>query len=294
MCKNDDRTPRGGARYSPPGGDAVSDPAPGAPQPSDLGSELGHAIFALVEPHRGHEIAWNRWYERDHLIAAGTCAPWTIATQRWIATRREKTLRYPEANPICDPVTRGSFLAAIWIQKGRYVDQQLWVADQLKVLAANDRNFDQRDVITTAAYDHLGGAQRDADGVPPELALHRAYPGVVLIWTERRPGHSLDALADWLARELLPGAIEKTEIAMAVCFTPKPKAPWWPKAAPEVPGVGERVLVACFVESEPAACFERRFAGLGAAIDAGGRGRTLLVAPFAPLVPGVDPPVDLL
>ena len=81
---------------------------------------------------------------------------------------------------------------------------------------------------------------------------------------------------------------------MALCFTPKPKAAWWPKAAPEVPGVGERILLACFSEEDPAACFEPRFAGLAAAIDAGGRGRALLVAPFAPLIPGVDPPVDEL
>ena len=201
----------------------MSDP----PRPrtlSDRGVELGHAIFALVEPHRGHEIAWNRWYERDHLIAAGGCAPWTIATQRWIATRREKALRYPARNPICEPVSRGSFLAAIWLQSGRYDDQQRWVAEQMAILAANGRNFDQRDVLTTAGYDYLGGALRDADGVPPELALDRRYPGVVLVWTERRPDTSLEALARWLARELLPGVIEKSPIAMALCFTPKPKA----------------------------------------------------------------------
>src|SRR2546425_9899446 len=74
VCKNDERPPGAGGRYSPPKGDAVSDPAPAAPR-SDRRVELGHAIFALVEPHRGHEVAWNRWYERDHLIAAGSCAP---------------------------------------------------------------------------------------------------------------------------------------------------------------------------------------------------------------------------
>jgi hypothetical protein len=269
----------------------VPDPSP---QASDLRCTLGHAIFALVEPHRGHERAWNRWYERDHLIAAGSCAPWTMSIQRWIATRREKALRYPERNPICEPLVRGSFLAGIWIQQGRYEDQQRWVAEQMGILAANGRNFDQRDVLTTAAYDLLGSALRDADGVPPELALERRYPGIVLVWTERRPGVSLDALHGWLAQELLPGVLEKSPIAQALCFTPKPKAAWWPKAAPEVPGVGERILVVCFVEEDPAGCFEQCFAGLGAAIDAGGRGRTLLVAPFVPVVPGVDPPVEEL
>ena len=89
----------------------MSDPSPAPAQPSDLRVELGHAIFGLVDPHRGFVVAWNRYYERDHLVAAGTAAPWTLAVQRWIATRREKALRYPAQNPICDPVERGSFLA---------------------------------------------------------------------------------------------------------------------------------------------------------------------------------------
>ena len=272
----------------------MTDPKPASPQPSDLRVELGHAIFGLVDPHRGHEVAWNRYYERDHLVAAGIVAPWTLAIQRWVATRREKALRYPATGPIVDPVSRGTFLATIWIQKGRYDEQQLWVAEQMKILAAHGRTFEKRDVITISGYDYLGGVPRDADGVPPELALDRRYPGIVLAWTERRPGASLDDLRRWLAGELLPGVLEKSPIAMALCFTPKPKASWWPKAAPEVPGVGERILVACFVEADPVACFEQRFAGLGAAIDAGGRGRTLLVAPFVPVVPGVDPAVDEL
>jgi hypothetical protein len=269
-------------------------PEPAAPHPSDLRVELGHAIFALVEPHRGFERAWNRWYERDHLPAAGACAPWAFSTARWVATRREKALRYPRENPVCRPVERGSFLAAIWIQRGRYEEQQAFVAERMRVLAAHGRGFEQRDVLSTAGWDYLGGVLRDVDGVPPELALERRYPGLVLVWSERRPERALGELSGWLAGELLPALVEKSPIAMALLFTPKPKASWWPAAAPEVPGVGDRVLVACFVEEEPAACFERRFAELGAGLDAGGRGRTLLVAPFVSLVPGSDPPLDRL
>ena len=28
--------------------------------------KLGSMLLTLVEPHRGHEVAYNRWYERDH------------------------------------------------------------------------------------------------------------------------------------------------------------------------------------------------------------------------------------
>ena len=31
--------------------------------------KLGSMLFTLVEPRRGHEVAYNRWYERDHFYA---------------------------------------------------------------------------------------------------------------------------------------------------------------------------------------------------------------------------------
>ena len=266
--------------------------APMSHHASDERVELGHAIFGFVEPHPGHALAWNRYYERDHLIAAGSCAPWTMAVQRWFATSRHKAVRYPRENEIAQPFDKGTFVAGIWVQKDRLVDQQLWVAEQMAILGAHGRNFEQRDVLTTASYDYQGGAFRDADGVPPELALDRRYGGIVLAWVERSPEHSLEALRDGLLGEVLPGAIEKSPIAQALCFTPLPKADWWPKASPEVPGVGERVLVASFVECDPLEVWSECFAGLGRALEAGGRGKTLFVAPFIPVIPGVDPDLE--
>ena len=28
--------------------------------------ELGTLLFTMVEPTKGHEVEYNRWYERDH------------------------------------------------------------------------------------------------------------------------------------------------------------------------------------------------------------------------------------
>lgn len=256
--------------------------------------ELGHAIFSFIEPHPGHELDWNRYYERDHLIASGAMAPWTMSSQRWLATGRHKAVRYPSANAIAQPRERGTFLAALWIQRDRLADQQAWVAEQMKRLAAQGRNFDERDVLSTASWDHLGAVLRDPDGVPPELALDHRYAGVVLAWLERDPGQTLEGVRDVLLGETLPGLLEASPIAQALCFTPLPKADWWPKAAPEVPGVGDRVLVMCFVECDPLEAWETHFARMGGALEAGGRARTLLVAPFVPVEPGVDPdPAEL-
>jgi len=41
--------------------------------------ELGTILFTLVDPHRGHEVAYNRWYERDHFYAATMAGPGVFA-----------------------------------------------------------------------------------------------------------------------------------------------------------------------------------------------------------------------
>lgn len=258
------------------------------PEPA-AGVILGHAIIGLIEPHAGHERAWNRYYERDHLIAAGSSAPFTFSTQRWIATRGHKAVRAPRDNPITQPCDKGSFLAALWVEKDRLAEQQKWVAGMMPMLAAQGRTFERRDVLSTTAWDLLGAAARDVDGVPPELALERRYPGVVLAWLERRPECSLATLRDALLGEVLPPWLAASPTAQTLLFTPLPKADWWPKAAPEVPGVGDRILVFCFCDRDPLDVWNDHYASLAERLASGGRARVLLVAPFVPVVPGVDP-----
>ena len=248
---------------------------------------LGHTIFALHDPNRGYEVAFNRFYERDHMFAAGF-APYCLGVQRFVATRELKDLRYPAESPFGQPLEAGSFLALYWIQEGHLEDQQLWVADFTKVANAHGRTFEERTVQTATTYDYLGGTFAEDDGVPPELALAHGYPGVVWTWIERDPGTSLDDLKTWLLDEHLPDVLGAAPVAMTLAFTPLPKASWWPAAAPEVPGVGDRVILVHFLETTPTDCWAEWFAGLGKTIDDSGKARTLFVAPFIPTVPGTD------
>src|SRR5258708_20316157 len=71
--------------------------------------DLGAGIFALHDPHRGHERDFNRYYERDHMYAAAMLAPWTIAGQRFVATADLKRLRYPADAPF-GPIAQASYL----------------------------------------------------------------------------------------------------------------------------------------------------------------------------------------
>jgi hypothetical protein len=248
---------------------------------------LGNAIFALHDPHPGHEVAFNRFYERDHMFAA-IFAPFTMWAQRWVATAALKDLRYPADGPFGMPSVRGSYLTMYWIQAGHLDDQQLWTAGFTKLLDDHGRTFQERDVMSATTYEFVGDVARDDDGVPPELTLAHQYPGAVWTFIERDPETSLDEVRDWMLGEHLPLVLADAPVASTLAFTPMPKAAWWPAAAPEVPGVGDRLVLVHFLETAPTECWDPYFARLGAGIDASGKAQTLLVAPFVPTVPGTD------
>ena len=65
------------------------------PGVDDYAIRLGTLLFTMVEPDKGHEVEYNRWYEHDHFYAGCMIAPWQFAGDRFVATKRMKDLRYP-------------------------------------------------------------------------------------------------------------------------------------------------------------------------------------------------------
>src|SRR5580700_3379578 len=61
--------------------------------------KLGSILLTVVEPHRGHEVAYNRWYERDHFYSGCMIGPYQFAGRRFVATADLKALRSPDASP---------------------------------------------------------------------------------------------------------------------------------------------------------------------------------------------------
>jgi hypothetical protein len=235
-------------------------------------------VFALHEPDPGREQDFNRWYERDHMYIGGILAPWTIGAGRWVATAALKARRFG-SGPF-GPLTEGSYLTAYWIQRDRLADQQKWVAGEL----AGATRFDGKSVQTATTYDRVGAWQRDADGVPPFLALAHGYPALAWLVLQRATDVSIGELADWLFEKYAGEVWSGSAVASAIGFAPRPKEPWWPPAAPEVEGVGDRVMVACFLEEDPVLGWDRLFAPLADAID--GVGEILFVGPFVATVVG--------
>lgn len=253
---------------------------------SDYPIKLGSALFTLVEPHRGHEVAYNRWYERDHFYAGCMIGAYTFAGGRFVATRACKELRYPADSPIAPDPMAGSYLALYWILEGRYDDWNRWAVDQVNWLHANGRMFAERDHVHTLMYEYVTEMHGRVDGVPAELALDHHFQGLVVTIGEVADGAELERVTDWFRARPCPA--ETT-----VMFTPRPLLDDAPGDVPR-DTVGNRFLHLSFLDDDPLAVWAEQFAGLGKELEASGAGRVVFVSPFLSTVPGTDRYTDQL
>jgi len=253
--------------------------------------KLGSMLFTLVDPHRGHERAYNRWYERDHYYAGCMIGPWLLAGSRWVAPRAYKRLRLPADSPFARPLDAGSYLAIYWIHAGHHDDHFRWAGEQVHRLYAQGRGFRERSHVHTALYDHRSCVYRDADPVPVELVLDHRYPGLVVGVLERETAASEMELDAWLAGEALPKLLAGTPIACAAIFTPHPTEGSPTQNAPmdlgSAPGGPERRLLLFFLEADPASEWER-FRGFADAVAGSRLAQTLFLGPWLPTVVGTD------
>jgi len=93
----------------------MSDPAPSpySTLPAEGPDEvvIGSALITMVEPHEGHEHAYNRWYEDDHFYSGAMAMPWMFAGRRWVAPTNLQALRYPDDSLIAQPLSAGKYIS---------------------------------------------------------------------------------------------------------------------------------------------------------------------------------------
>ena len=259
--------------------------------------KLGSMLFTLVDPHRGHEVAYNRWYERDHFYAGCMIGPWLLAGKRYVATRALKDLRFPSDSTVAVPVDAGSYLAIYWIHEGRHDEHFKWSNEQVHALYESGRGFAERSHVHTILADHAGTEYRDADPVPVELALDHAFGGLVCVFLDRADGVSHEALVDALRPQALPTLFDDSPVAMAAGFLPIPREGDVTSESPmdlgSDPGGPERSFQLCFVERDPREEWSR-FVDYAAAIEATGLARVVLAAPLIPTDVGTDRYTDEL
>jgi hypothetical protein len=241
---------------------------------------LGAALFTLVEPHRGHEVAYNRWYERDHFYAGCMIGAYTFAGGRFVATRECKAKRYPADSPIAPDPMVGSCLAIYWILEGCYDEWNRWAVDQVNWLHANGRMFTARDHVHTLMYELVDEQHAQEDGVPAELALDHHFGALVTIIGEVADGHTVDEITEWFRLRPCPADVTLT-------FTPRPLLDDAPGDVPR-DTVTNRFLQLHFLDTDPLAVWGARFAGLGAALHDSGLGEIVFASPFLSTIPGTD------
>jgi hypothetical protein len=281
------------------------DPAAGPPDDADLGGEvrLGSALFTLVEPHQGHEVAYNRWYERDHFYAGCMIGPWYFAGRRWVCTRGLKDVRIGGDEPLFGDDRLGSYLALYWTLKGRFRENTDWSTRQVHWLHDHGRMFPERDHIHTLLYIYNGAESRDPDGVPAELALDHPFRGLAAVVVERQ---SDEDAARPPRPELPPGS----PVALVLSFRGVPLPPGAPVTQPGTDGVERRELQLWFADAEPTGTGEPSSrAGSNAGdqggwwtevrayadrVAASGTGVVRWASPFVPTVPGTDRYTDQL
>jgi len=266
---------------------------------SDYPVKVGSALVTMVDPHPGFEKAYNRWYERDHFYAGCMIGPYLFAGSRWVAPRPLKDLRWPQGSQVAEPYDAGSYVSIYWVERGHHEDHfDNWASPQVRWLYANNRGFPERRHIHTVVVDHVGAVNRDADGVPVELALDHGYPGVVLAWFDGRDGTSAaDLHAELLQTHLLADLLSGSSMELASSWTPHSPT-LEPSTGSPMPlgtpsGGPNRLLQIFFVDGDVTDTVGRLHDYTNA-IEARGLADTRLVAPFFRTTPGKDTYLDQL
>jgi len=260
---------------------------------------LGSMLVTLVEPHRGHEVAYNRWYERDHFYAGCTIGPYLFAARRFVATARLKRLRAPDPSAITQSPWRGSYLALYWVLDGYHDLWNRWAVDQVRALHQAGRMFAERDHVHTLLYRYAwqvsraGGPGTDDPGVPAELALDYPAAGLVAMWVDAAAGDDAGAVRQWLQHEVAPAHLDSTAAAVVVAAQPLPLLIDAPGNVPRAEGDDQRILTLWFLDRDPAEVWDGVM-GAVAAVGASRRAQVVAALPFIPTVPGTDRYTDEL
>ncbi|GAB7032903.1 hypothetical protein AB0G35_06475 [Streptomyces sp. NPDC021749] len=253
------------------------------------GVRPGHALITMVEPHPGHEYAYNRWYEDDHYIAGAMAMPWMFAGRRWVATRELQLLRYPQESAVARPVTAGCYLSTYWLTEGRYDEHMRWTVAINRRLNRDGRIHQHRTHVFTAFQDHLATVYRDGAAGPRDFhALDHPYAGLVLEVIDAAGPEERAGLLEWLRDRQLPRRLTGSPAAMVTVFRPTPLPGDRMSYVRQVEGVDTRLTLLWFLERDPRDDWAAHFAGLGEEVADAGLGRVELVAPFVPTVPGTD------
>ena len=255
--------------------------------------QLGAMLFTLIEPHREHVVAYNRWYERDHLYAGCTVGPYNFAAKRWVATRDLKQLRHLGDDSVATDPMVGSYLSLYWLLAGWVQEWNRWAFREFRWLHENGRMFPHRDHVHTLMYDHDRAYYRDDDPVPASLALDHPFAGLGVVIGTAADGDR-EGFDRWTEQELVPQLQgEGSPVAMTLAFSAVPLQVEAKDVARDDGDAG-RFLHLHFLDADPAEVWSSSVGRAPALVSEAGMGAVSWAGPFLPTVPGTDRYTDQL
>jgi hypothetical protein len=252
---------------------------------------IGSALITMVEPHEGHEHAYNRWYEDDHFYSGAMAMPWMFAGRRWVAPTNLQALRYPDDSLIAQPLSAGKYISLYWITDGRYDDHLRWTVATNQRLLPDGRVYLDRTHVYTSFQSYRGVVYRDESGPRDIHSLDYPYRGLVVEVVDAKDDRA--ALDRWLRDEYLPSRLPGSPIGMTLFFEPNLLPADKMSYVEDLPGLDRRITLLSFLDVPPDEAVDA-WRGLGDAVEAMGLGRVEFAAPFYPTLPGTDTYVDQL
>jgi hypothetical protein len=256
--------------------------------------KLGSMLFTLVEPHRGREVDYNRWYERDHFYAGCMVGPYNFAGKRFVATAELKKLRDPDPSEVTGSPHRGTYLALYWVLDGYHDVWNRWAVDQVKALHKAGRMFSERDHVHTLLYRYAWEVSRDDPGLPAELALDHPSSGLVALFTERHEALDAEEFELWQRTEHLPPLLDGTPVRLVVAADPLPLLIDAPGDVPRSEADDRRQLTLWFLDTKPAEALAGVIEEHSRALRAQSKARVVAALGFIPTIPGTDTYTDQL
>jgi len=250
----------------------------------------GSLLWVFTDPHRGHELAYNRWYERDHYYGGCMIGPYHFAGSRWVATARHKQARPPLRGEMGFERTDGSYACVYYFLDGHHEDVLAWATPQVHALYAADRGFGPRTHYNTGTFSHRWRAYRDPHPVPVELALDHRYRGLVAWFVD--PADDDPAAADAFFDAELPTWMPGSPVASVSMWDLIPLLDTKPDFVPGAPSL-KRQLQLHFLECDPLDAWDHELA-LYEKFNASGAGTAVFAAGFIPTDVGTDRYVDEL
>jgi hypothetical protein len=257
--------------------------------------KLGSMLVTLVEPRRGHEVEYNRWYERDHFYAGCMIGPYQFAGKRFVATAPLKRLRDPDPSEITGEPYRGSYVALYWVLDGYHDTWNRWAVDQVNALHRAGRMFNERDHVHTLLYNFVWESRRDGEnGLSAELALDHPSAGMVAVWTDRSEDLDAAAFEAWQRDEHLPALQAGSSARLVIAADPLPLLVDAPGDVPRSEGNDRRQLTLWFLDERPEEAWTSVIDAHRKALEESGRARVVAALPFLPTIVGTDTYTDEL